>query len=117
MPILALNPFIYEWRIKVRVTRKYELRSWTNQSGTGEIFTVEMIDSRGDLIQGSFFNRLAIAFFPKVVQGRVYLVSNGQISMSNKKFTAIKNDYYIRFNESTEFEEASEDPKISFLGY
>lgn len=76
-----------------------------------------MIDARGDLIQGSFFNRLAIEFFPKVVQGKVYLVSNGQIGMSNKKFTAIKTDYCIRFIDSTEFLEVPDDPKISCLGY
>ena len=62
-----------------------------------------MIDARGELILGSFFNRLAIEFFPKVVQGKVYLVTNGVISISNKKFTAIRNDYCIKFNESTEF--------------
>jgi hypothetical protein len=47
----------------------------------------------------------------------VYLVSNGQIGMSNKKFTAIKNDYSIKFNESTAFEEVVDDPQISCLGF
>jgi replication factor A1 len=37
--------------------------------------------------------------------------------MSNKKFTSIKNDYAIRFNEATEIELVADDPKISYHGY
>lgn len=112
MPLCALNPFVYEWLIKVRVTRKYEMRTWQNANGSGEILTIELTDARGDMIQGSFFSQVAIRFYAKITQGKVYLVSNGQVVMSNKKFTSIKHDYYIRFNESTEFKEVPDDPKI-----
>ena len=33
MPIFTLITFVNEWRIKVRMTCKYELRRWTKQSG------------------------------------------------------------------------------------
>lgn len=67
MPIFGLNNFVFDWLIKVRVTRKYDLREWKNSMNSGQVLKVEMMDARGDMIEGSFFNQLAMRFDKKVV--------------------------------------------------
>jgi len=79
MPVFALNTFLSDWIIKVRVTRKYELRSWNNHKGSGEVLSLDLIDAQGCMIQGSFFNQLALRFYPRITEGNVYLVSNGSV--------------------------------------
>jgi hypothetical protein len=47
MPVKALNQFSSDWRIKVRVTNKSEPKKWNNVRGTGELFSVDMVDADG----------------------------------------------------------------------
>lgn len=47
MPVKALNQFSTDWRIKVRVTKKSDMRKWNNARGTGELFNVDLVDVDG----------------------------------------------------------------------
>ena len=40
----TLNPYLGNWLIKVRVTSKGPLRSYSNARGNGNVFTVEFTD-------------------------------------------------------------------------
>jgi replication factor A1 len=46
-PVKVLNQFSTDWRIKVRVTKKYDIKKWNNARGTGELFTVDLVDADG----------------------------------------------------------------------
>jgi len=39
----------------------------------------------------------------------VYLWSNGNVKIANKKYTSIKNDYCIIFDKNSEIEEIEDD--------
>jgi replication factor A1 len=56
MPVKVLNSFATDWRIKVRVTKKYAIKSWNNARGSGELMNVDMMDYEGTQIQGTFYN-------------------------------------------------------------
>lgn len=43
-PLVSLNPYEGNWTIKVRVTSKGPLRSFTNARGQGNVFNVELTD-------------------------------------------------------------------------
>lgn len=47
MPIKALNTFNCDWRIKARVLKKSNLKTFTNQKGTGSLFNIDLIDKEG----------------------------------------------------------------------
>ncbi len=49
-------PFLDSWIIKARVTKKSDIRNWSNAKGQGKVFSIELIDSHGTEIQASFFN-------------------------------------------------------------
>jgi len=47
MPIKALNAFSSDWKIKARVTKKSEIRTWANQKGTGKLMNIDLVDREG----------------------------------------------------------------------
>jgi len=44
-PIKTLNTFIFEWKIKARITKKGEKKTWKNAKGSGTLLNIELIDS------------------------------------------------------------------------
>jgi len=46
-PIKSLNTFLFDWKIKARVTKKHQMRTYKNERGSGKILNIELIDSYG----------------------------------------------------------------------
>lgn len=46
-PIKSLNAFLFDWKVKARVTKKYELKTWKNAKGEGHLMSIELIDGQG----------------------------------------------------------------------
>ena len=44
-PIKSLNAFMFDWKIKARVTKKFEIKPWKNAKSEGHVMNVELIDS------------------------------------------------------------------------
>lgn len=63
LPVKCLNTFSTDWAIKVRVTKKGDIKEWKNTSGSGSLFNVDLIDMEGTQIQGTFFKSQATKFF------------------------------------------------------
>ncbi|KAL6175422.1 hypothetical protein ACLB2K_052063 [Fragaria x ananassa] len=104
-PIVSLNPYQGNWTIKVRVTNKGTMRTYTNARGQGCVFNVELTDEDGTEIQATMFNEAAKKFFEKFELGKVYYVSKGSLKLANKKFSTLKNDYEMTLNENSEVDE------------
>jgi len=43
-PIKSLNTFLFDWKIKARVTKKHNKKTWKNNRGQGTLLNVELID-------------------------------------------------------------------------
>jgi len=43
-PVDALNPYSSNFTIKVRVTAKSDVRTWSNARSSGKVFSVDLID-------------------------------------------------------------------------
>ncbi len=116
-PIKSLNTFLFDWKIKARVTKKHQMRNYTNARGAGHILKIELIDNQGTQIEGTFFNEQALTNNSTLEENKVYLISGGQIKIANKKFTSISNDFCITFDKNTTIEEASDDESIGAQGF
>ena len=46
-PIKALNTFLFDWKIKARVTKKHAKKVWKNSRSEGTLLNVELIDNQG----------------------------------------------------------------------
>lgn len=44
-PIKSLNTFLFDWKIKARVTKKHPMKTYKNERGGGKILNIELIDS------------------------------------------------------------------------
>jgi ssDNA-binding replication factor A large subunit len=51
-----LSTFIFDWKIKARVTKKHQKKAWKNSRGAGSLLNIELIDNAGTQIQATFFN-------------------------------------------------------------
>ena len=49
-PIKALSTFIYDWRIKARLTKKGQRKQYKNARTEGYFIHVELMDSHGTMI-------------------------------------------------------------------
>lgn len=78
---------------------------------------IELMDKEGSQIQATFFNDAADKFDKIIQENRVYLFSGGSIKIANKKFTSIKNDYCLNFDNNTEVVEVKDDPTIKKQGF
>jgi len=110
MPIKAMNTFTKDWVIKARVSMKGELR--TTRNG-GYLLKIELVDSFGTPIEGTFFNDAAQQFNGCIEQNKVYLFSNANVKMANKKFTSVKNDFCIIFEKHAQIQEVKDDGSIN----
>ena len=55
----------------------------------GCLFKFEVIDSEGTQIECTCYKDSVDLFFDKVEEGKIYLISKGQVANANKKFTSI----------------------------
>jgi|DEB0MinimDraft_12_1074336.scaffolds.fasta_scaffold23113_2 replication factor A1 len=74
---------------------------------------LEIVDNYGTPIECTFFNDAAKQFNDAIEQDKVYTFSNGNVSMANKKFTKVKNDYCIMFGKSAVIQLAKDDGSIA----
>jgi hypothetical protein len=47
MPVSCLNTFTQDWVIKVKITKKYDLKQWKNAKGSGTLLNLDLIDLQG----------------------------------------------------------------------
>jgi hypothetical protein len=52
-PIKALSTFIYDWRIKARLTKKGIRKTYKNSRTEGYFMHIELMDAHGTMIQAT----------------------------------------------------------------
>lgn len=116
-PLAALNPYSNRWTIRVRVTSKGSIREWNKPSGSGKLFSADLLDEQGMEIRCTFFQRGVDLFYDKLVQDGVYLMSGGKLKVSNKQYTSIKHDYEVQFDEKATIEPVEDSRAIKRVAY
>ena len=117
MPIKALNQFTSDWCIKARITKKNELRHWKNARGEGHLLGLDLIDKEGTRIQATCFNDVAHKYDAELEENQVYTFENGSVKLANKRYTSIKNDYCLTFDNNTVIKKCNQDVDIKETGY
>ncbi|OHT09105.1 Replication protein A 70 kDa DNA-binding subunit [Tritrichomonas foetus] len=115
--ISSLTMYINSWTILARVVQKSQKKNWTNNRGSGSLFSVTLKDKAGDEIRGTFFNEEAEKFYEEIEINHIYEITGGRIKAANTKFNNVNNMYEISFDKTTTFKEAAEDDSIGELTY
>ncbi|KAG8180228.1 hypothetical protein JTE90_016216, partial [Oedothorax gibbosus] len=100
-PINTLTPYQNKWTIKARVTSKTPLRTYSNSRGEGKVFSVNLLDESGE-IKATGFNDAADKYYDMLETNKVYYVTRASLKPANAKFSTVKNDYEITFNNDTQ---------------
>ncbi|KAG6545076.1 hypothetical protein Mapa_013459 [Marchantia paleacea] len=108
-PLVSLNPYESLWTIKVRVTNKGPMRTFSNARGSGNLFNVELTDEEGTQIQATMFKEAADEFHNKLQLGKLYYISNGILKAANKRYSNLKNDYEMTLSTKSTVEEIPEE--------
>jgi replication factor A1 len=117
IPIRGLNPYNQRWAIKARVTNKGEKKTWNNAKGTGTLFSIDLLDSDGGEIRGTFFKDTCEKFFPIIEQQKVYTFSGGSLKPANRKYSNIDNAYEITFDDKTTISPVEDDATIDNIKF
>ncbi|XP_071569838.1 replication protein A 70 kDa DNA-binding subunit-like [Temnothorax nylanderi] len=116
-PIAALSPYQNRWVIKVRVTNKSPIRTWSNSRGEGKLFSMDLIDESGE-IRCTGFRDLCDKFYDMIEPGNVYYISRCTLKAANKQFNMLKNDYEMTMTGDTEIvpchENSDDIPTLQF---
>jgi replication factor A1 len=111
-PIEALSPYAHKWTIKARITNKSEIRTWHKQSGTGKLFSVNLLDESGE-IKATGFNDQCELLYDLFQEGSVYYISSpARVQLAKKQFTNLPNDYEITFERDTVVEKAEDQDNV-----
>ena len=95
-PIASITPYQSKWTIKARVTSKSGMKTWNKSSGSGKLFSMELMDESGE-IKITAFKEKAEELFDRVKVGKVYHISNCSVKAANKQYSKLKNDYELTF--------------------
>jgi replication factor A1 len=117
IPINALNPYQKSWTIKARVGTKSDIRTYKNAKGEGKLFSVDLLDSEGTEIKGTFFGDAVDKYHAMLEESGVYYFSDGAIKMASRKYSSVKNDYEITFFSNSRILAAEEDSSIKTVSY
>jgi replication factor A1 len=117
IPIRGLTPYNHRWAIKARVTNKGEKKTWNNAKGTGTLFSIDLLDSDGGEIRGTFFKDTCEKFFPIIEQQKVYTFSGGSLKPANRKYSNIDNGYEITFDDKTTISPVEDDATIDNIKF
>ena len=110
-PIAALTPYNNRWTIQVRVTAKGQMKTWKNDKGEGNLFSVDLIDESGE-IRATAFKETATKYYDVLQEGKVYRIRGGSLKAANAKFNTLKNTYEISFSETTEVTPVDDNASI-----
>jgi replication factor A1 len=97
------------WTIKARVTLKSQMRTFSNDRGSGKVFSVDLLDKDGGEIKASFFNGSADKFYNTVEAGKVYTFTKGNVKVANKRYSTSKHNYEINFDADAVIELSMDD--------
>lgn len=112
-PIRDINPYSNKWTIKARVTRKADIKRWSNAKGEGTLFSIDLLDSQGTEIRATFFKEACDKFYPLIEEGKAYCFSGGKLKVvTNTQYTTFKNNYELTFDVTSDIRPALDDDSI-----
>ncbi|CAO3638936.1 unnamed protein product [Cunninghamella echinulata] len=115
-PIKGLNPYQNKWVIKARVTQKTDIKHWANQKSEGKLFSVNLLDSSGE-IKATAFKDQVDRLYPIFEEGKIYYISHARVAMAKKQFSTLDNEYELQFDNGTEVELCADEHSVPTISY
>ena len=115
-PISSITPYQNKWTIKARVTSKTDVKTWNKPSGSGKLFSMDLMDESGEIRITAFKNQCD-AFYEKATVGKVFYIANCSVKHANKTYNKLNNDYELTFKDNGTFDLCEDDSDIPTKNY
>ena len=115
-PIAMITPYQNKWTIKARVTSKGDVRTWNKASGSGKLFSMDLMDESGE-IRVTAFKEQCDKFYDYAQVGKVYYVANCQVKAANKQYSKLNNEYELTFKDHGSMELVEDDADVPTIVY
>merc|ERR1712117_981481 len=94
-----------------------DIRKWSNSRGEGYLFSMDLIDSSGE-IRATAFKEQCDKFYNMIEVGKLYFISGCQLKTANKQYSTLNNEYEMTMRNDTEImpcnEESNSIPTLQF---
>ena len=117
--ISSLTTFSTNARLYLKCKIKNPIKNFVAKS-TKKDCTLQsyiFIDTKGDEIQATAFNKAAENLEKVINEGNIYEIKKANIQLAERAFNATKCDYRLVFNESTQVIEAPDNGKFGGVKY
>ena len=107
-----LTTFTKEINIRVRLTKKFEKKSFNGNNKPGCVFSFNIMDDEGTEMACCGFNKTVELFYDKLQENKVYEFSGGYVKINDKKYSNIKSEYKYFLDERTVINLVDDDGTI-----
>lgn len=87
MPIAQLTPYIGQWKIRVRVVGKSDVRHFTNSRGEGKLLSIHIVDEEGSECRATFFGDAVDKFNDSLTPNGIYDIAGGRVKPGNPRYS------------------------------
>lgn len=117
LPLSAVSSFTKDILIKVRITKKFEKRTFGSGPKQGMVFSFNIIDEEGTEFPCCGFNKACENFYDIITEGKVYEISGGYVKINDKKYTTIKSEYKYFLDDKANVTEVDDDESIQHVQF
>jgi len=106
-----------DWAIKVRLTKKCDIKTFGQGFMAGSLVPLELIDEEGTQITASLFCDGVTKYNDYMREGHCYRIAGGSIAAVNKRYTTIKCGVSIALTAKSSVIEILDDGSIPQNGF
>lgn len=99
--VAALTSKSRNWRIKVRVTSKSAIRTWTKEGRSGTLASVDVIDEVGTEMRCMMFGAETKSMYERLEVGASYWIADAVVKEANKKFSKLPHGFELTLIRTT----------------
>lgn len=112
-----LSGYQARWRLAARVTKKTSVRQFKYKArdGEGKMFSVDLIDSKGNETRATFFGAAVDSFFDVLQERQMFSFSGGRAKKGDKRYC--KFDFEITFDEKATITPLQDDGAVPQMVY
>ena len=116
-PISCITTYSRDFTLLARVVKKNEMKHWSNDKGSGEIFTFTLLDESNTEIECTAFRDAAKNVFNLIQENCVYQIKGCYAKINDKKYTSNKNDFRLVLSEHFQIIPKEDDNTIKKFFY
>ena len=109
MKLSNLTTFTRNIHLYVKCIKKSDIKKFTTKNGPGQLFNLIISDVDGFEMCCTAFNNVVDKLYNKINEGKIYEIKGGFVKINDKKFSSVKSEYRINFDDKTIIKEVPDN--------